>query len=902
MTSKELRRAFLDFFSEKQHRIVPSAPMVLKNDPTLMFTNAGMNQFKDYFLGNRKPESRRVADTQKCLRVTGKHNDLEEVGRDTYHHTMFEMLGNWSFGDYFKEEAIAWAWEFLTGRMKMDPDRIYATIFEGDPEEGLGEDTEAYDHWSRFLDQKKILKGSKKDNFWEMGDTGPCGPCSEIHLDLRDDAERKKVPGKELVNRNHPLVIEIWNLVFIQFNRKAGGQLENLPEKHVDTGMGFERLCMAMQQKKSNYDTDLFRPVIHEIESLSGKKYGSSEATDVAMRVVADHLRAISFAIADGQLPSNNKAGYVIRRILRRAVRYGFTYLEQKEPFIHTLVPVLVSLMGDTFPELKAQEELISRVIREEEQSFLSTLDTGIGLLDRLTEEARKENRQVISGKRAFELYDTFGFPLDLTELILAEKGMSVDREEFSREMEAQKNRSKKAAETEAGDWVEVPHARGYAAPGAPGEAAQGEADSDKSSTEHGNEFVGYDTLTAQVRITRYRKIRTKKGEQYHLVFNITPFYAESGGQIGDRGYIENEKERIEITDTRKENELIIHQAKKLPEDPSAVFTARVNEGRRVNTANNHTATHLMHHALREVLGKHVEQKGSLVDPDYLRFDFSHFSKVTDEELMEVERKVNRMIRQNNPVEEHRSIPMKEARGMGAIALFGEKYGESVRVIKFGESVELCGGIHVQSTGQIGIFKIVRESSVAAGIRRIEAVTGETAEKYIDDQLDMVRQISESFEKQKDLVKAVKGMLEENSRLAKQVERFQKMVLGVIARNLDQKMERVGDAFLVVSPVEVDEPSQLRDLAFRMRSRQEKICMALGAEIEGKAHLAIMLSDEVIRDHGLDASALIREIAPAIKGGGGGQPFFATAGGKEPSGIDSALEHARRIFMEKVKP
>jgi alanyl-tRNA synthetase len=876
MTSKEIRRAFLDFFDEKNHQIVPSAPMVLKNDPTLMFTNAGMNQFKDYFLGNRKPESRRVADTQKCLRVTGKHNDLEEVGHDTYHHTMFEMLGNWSFGDYFKEEAIGWAWEFLTVRMKLDPGRIYATVFKGDSREGIGEDTESYSHWSRFLAKDRILKGSKKDNFWEMGDTGPCGPCSEIHLDLRENDERGKVPGNALVNGDHPLVIEIWNLVFIQFNRKSGGELESLPEKHVDTGMGFERLCMAMQQKRSNYDTDLFRPIINEIATRASLEYGASEATDVAMRVVADHLRAISFSIADGQLPSNNRAGYVIRRILRRAVRYAFTYLDRKEPFMYGLVPVLVSLMGDTFPELKAQEELIRKVIREEEQSFLSTLDTGIGLLDRLVEEARKEKRRIISGKRAFELYDTFGFPLDLTELILAEKHMTVDREAFNREMAAQKDRSKKAAETEAGDWVEL----------LPGEE---------------EEFVGYEYLTAQVKVTRYRKVRTKKGERYHLVFDITPFYAESGGQTGDRGYIEHGKERIEIIDTRKENELIIHEAKQLPEDPSVVFTAKVNEGRRIRTANNHTATHLLHHALREVLGKHVEQKGSLVDPDYLRFDFSHFRKVTDEELREVERMVNRMIRQNSRVEEYRSVPMKEARDMGAIALFGEKYGDAVRVIRFGESVELCGGTHVEATGQIGVFKIVRESSIAAGIRRIEAVTGEAAEKFIDGQMDMLRQVSAMFEKQKDPVRAVKGMLEENSRLTGQVERFRKMMLGTFAGELEQKAERVGDALVVVSRIDVDDPSQLRDLAFRMRSHHRNICMALGAAIGGKAHLAVMLSDTPIKNYGLDATDIIREAAPEISGGGGGQPFFATAGGKDPAGIDRALERIREIFSGKVR-
>ncbi|MEN8230172.1 MAG: alanine--tRNA ligase [Bacteroidota bacterium] len=875
MTSQAIRDSFLEFFKEKTHKIVPSAPMVLKNDPTLMFTNAGMNQFKDYFLGNRKPAHRRVADTQKCLRVAGKHNDLEEVGHDTYHHTMFEMLGNWSFGDYFKKEAISWAWEFLTGRMKLDPDRIYVTIFEGDSKDGIERDQEACNHWKEFVKEAQILNGSKKDNFWEMGDTGPCGPCSEIHIDLRDEEERNKVPGAELVNRDHPLVIEIWNLVFIQFNRKVNGDLENLPEKHVDTGMGFERLCMALQHKKSNYDTDLFQPIIQEIAKLSGVQYGSNAASDVAMRVVADHLRAISFSIADGQLPSNNKAGYVIRRILRRAVRYGFTYLNQKEPFIHTLVPTLVETMGGTFPELEAQQALIQRVIREEEQSFLSTLDTGMRLLDQLVEKAREEKSKVIHGKEAFILYDTFGFPLDLTELILGEEGMTVNHDEFQKEMEAQKNRSKQAAETESGDWTIV-------------------------LPDDVEEFVGFEWLSTEVSITRYRKIVAKKKELYHLVFNITPFYAESGGQIGDRGILENEQEKVEIIDTKKENELIIHVAKKLPADPAATFQARVNEGRRIATTNNHTATHLMHHALREVLGAHVEQKGSLVDPDYLRFDFSHFQKVSDEELREVEQKVNRLIRLNSKVEEHRSLPMKKAEEMGAIALFGEKYGDAVRVIKFGDSVELCGGTHVEATGQIGIFRIFRESSIAAGIRRIEAFTGEVAERYIDEHMDMVRQIAGTFEKQKDLVKAVKGMADENSKLAKQVEQFQKNVLGVIAKTLEDKMEKIGDAALVTSKVELDNPAQLRDLAFQIRSRYPKVCLILGAEVDGKAHLAIMLSEEVQKNYELNASNMIREISGEIQGGGGGQPFFATAGGKNPAGIDAALEKAKKIVVDAV--
>ncbi len=667
MTSKEIRQSFLDFFREKEHRVLPSAPMVLKNDPTLMFTNAGMNQFKDYFLGTRRPTERRVSDTQKCLRVTGKHNDLEEVGHDTYHHTMFEMLGNWSFGDYFKKEAIAWAWEFLTERMKLETNQIYVTVFEGDPKDGVDRDQEAYDYWKEFLPPYRILNGSKKDNFWEMGETGPCGPCSEIHLDLRDENERKKIPGADLVNRDHPQVIEIWNLVFIQFNRKANGELENLPEKHVDTGMGFERLCMAVQQKKSNYDTDVFQPLIMEIARLSGTAYGSDHSADVAMRVVADHLRAVAFSIADGQLPSNNKAGYVIRRILRRAVRYGYTYLERTEPFIHTLVPTLVDSMGGAFPELEAQQELIQRVIREEEQSFLSTLETGMGLLDRLAVKAKEAKRDTLNGKDAFILYDTFGFPLDLTELILYEQGMKVNREEFQAEMDMQKKRSKKAAETESGDWTVL-------------------------ATDNTEEFVGYEWLSTDVKITRYRKVVSKKHELYHLVFNLTPFYAESGGQIGDRGIIENEKEKVEVIDTRKENELIIHVVKKLPEDPSATFTAKVNLDRRLRTANNHTATHLMHHALRQVLGEHVEQKGSLVEPDYLRFDFSHFQKLSGEELIKVEQIVNQMIRANSPIEEHRAVPMDKALDMGAIALFGEKYGDAVRVIKFGEVL----GIHLQ--------------------------------------------------------------------------------------------------------------------------------------------------------------------------------------------------------------
>ena len=840
-----------------------------------MFTNAGMNQFKDYFLGTRRPTERRVSDTQKCLRVTGKHNDLEEVGHDTYHHTMFEMLGNWSFGDYFKKEAIAWAWEFLIERMKLETNQIYVTVFEGDPKDGVDRDQEAYDYWKEFLPPYRILNGSKKDNFWEMGETGPCGPCSEIHLDLRDENERKKIPGADLVNRDHPQVIEIWNLVFIQFNRKANGELENLPEKHVDTGMGFERLCMAVQQKKSNYDTDVFQPLIMEIARLSGTAYGSDHSADVAMRVVADHLRAVAFSIADGQLPSNNKAGYVIRRILRRAVRYGYTYLERTEPFIHTLVPTLVDSMGGAFPELEAQQELIQRVIREEEQSFLSTLETGMGLLDRLAVKAKEAKRDTLNGKDAFILYDTFGFPLDLTELILYEQGMKVNREEFQAEMDMQKKRSKKAAETESGDWTVL-------------------------ATDNTEEFVGYEWLSTDVKITRYRKVVSKKHELYHLVFNLTPFYAESGGQIGDRGIIENEKEKVEVIDTRKENELIIHVVKKLPEDPSATFTAKVNLDRRLRTANNHTATHLMHHALRQVLGEHVEQKGSLVEPDYLRFDFSHFQKLSGEELIKVEQIVNQMIRANSPIEEHRAVPMDKALDMGAIALFGEKYGDAVRVIKFGESVELCGGTHVAATGQIGIFKIVRESSIAAGIRRIEAITGVVAERYINEHMEIVKQIAGSFENQKDLVKAVRSVLNEHSELAKKVGKFQKNMLGVIAKTLEDQMEKLGDIALISSRLDLDNPGLMKDLAFQARSRYPNICMILGTEIDGKAHLAIMLSESAIENYGLNASTLIREVSREIQGGGGGQPFFATAGGKNPAGIDKALANAEKIIREAI--
>ncbi|MEZ5071864.1 MAG: alanine--tRNA ligase [Bacteroidales bacterium] len=875
MTSKDIRKNFLEFFREKGHEIVPSAPMVLKSDPTLMFTNAGMNQFKDFFLGTQKAEHTKVADTQKCLRVTGKHNDLEEVGHDTYHHTMFEMLGNWSFGDYFKAEAIAWAWEFLTGRLGLNPEQFYITIFKGDAGDGLDRDQEAADLWKKFVPADRILEGDKKDNFWEMGDTGPCGPCSEIHVDLRSDADRRSVAGAGLVNSGHPQVVEIWNLVFIQFNRLSNGKLENLPEKHVDTGMGFERLCMAMQGKQSNYDTDLFQPVIQRLAGESGRPYGASRESDVAMRVVADHLRAISFSIADGQMPSNNKAGYVIRRILRRAVRYGYTYLGFTEAFMHRLVPVLVEVMGEQFPELRTQQDLIGKVIREEEQSFLSTLDTGIRLLDQLTEKARVEERTILSGKDAFVLYDTYGFPLDLTELILAEKNMRVDRTEFETEMQAQKSRSRQDAEREAGDWTVL----------IPG----------------GNvEFVGYDSLTSDARIVRYRHVVAKKKEYVHLVLDRTPFYAESGGQIGDRGVLVHGDDTVEILDTIKENDLIVHVCSRLPRDPKAPFVARVRDSLRIRTANNHTATHLMHHALRDILGTHVEQKGSLVEPTGLRFDFSHFQKMSDEEIRQVEQEVNRMIRMNHGLEEHRTLAMDKARDMGAMALFGEKYGDRVRVIKFGDSVELCGGTHVEATGQIGLFKILRESSIAAGIRRIEATTGEDAEAWVYGQLDSLQEIAGEFEKQKDLAKAVRDLRADHARLSRAVEGFQQQMLAESAKRLVDGAEKLGAWSLSKGRVDIQDPSQLRDLAFRVKSQQAGLALILGAEVEGKAHLAVLLPEELHKEKGLNASDIIRDAAREIQGGGGGQPFFATAGGKNPAGLDAAMARAAALVAEKL--
>ncbi len=873
MNSKAIRKAFLDFFISKQHTIVDSAPMVVKNDPTLMFTNAGMNQFKDIFLGNQAAKAARVADTQKCLRVSGKHNDLEEVGHDTYHHTMFEMLGNWSFGDYFKEEAIDWAWEFLHDKMGIAADRMYATVFEGSEDDNLGLDVEAQKIWLKHLPADRVLNGSKKDNFWEMGDTGPCGPCSELHVDLRDDEERAKVPGVDLVNQDHPLVIEIWNLVFIQFNRKANGSLEELPAKHVDTGMGFERLCMIIQGKKSNYDTDVFQPVIGKLGTLSNKKYGENEKDDIAMRVIADHLRAIAFAIADGQLPSNNKAGYVIRRILRRAVRYGYTFLGFREPFIYQLVETLKENMGDAFPELQAQQVLIEKVIKEEEESFLRTLSTGIKLLDELIGKAADNNKKEIEGKDAFVLYDTYGFPLDLTELIARENGLSVDEAGFNKEMEAQKNRSRNAAQQETDDWVELIKIESTA-------------------------FLGYDQLEAEIRIARYRKVVQKKKSFYQLVFDQTPFYGEAGGQVGDQGYLEANGVKTPVFDTQKENNLTVHLVEKLPENPEQVFKAVVNGDRRKQIASNHTATHLLHAALREVLGTHVEQKGSLVNADHLRFDFSHFQKVTDEELAKVEALVNNKIRENANLEEKRAIPMDEAKELGAMMLFGEKYGDAVRVIKFGESVELCGGTHAEATGQIGLLKIVSEGAVAAGIRRIEAITAARAEKYVNDQLGLLQTIKDTIKGSKDVVESIATLMKQNNELSKQIEDFQRESLKIVKANLKSKVMMERGVNIIAERVEVDNAGLLKDLVFQLKAEIENLFLVIGADIDGKPMLTVMISDNVVADKDLHAGKIVREAGKEIKGGGGGQPFYATAGGKDVNGLQAAIEKARSFIRK----
>ena len=868
MESNKIRQAFLDFFASKGHAIVPSAPMVVKNDPTLMFTNAGMNQFKDIFLGNAPRKYPRAADTQKCLRVSGKHNDLEEVGHDTYHHTMFEMLGNWSYGDYFKKEAIAWAWELLHDVYRLPAERMYATVFEGSEEDGVPFDQEAYDYWRQFLPEDHIIRGNKHDNFWEMGETGPCGPCSEIHFDLRDEAEIAAKPGREMVNAGHPQVIEIWNLVFMQFNRKANGSLEPLPARNVDTGMGFERLCMILQGKKSNYDTDVFQPTIQRISALSGKRYGENEQCDVAMRVMADHLRAIAFSIADGQLPSNVKAGYVIRRILRRAVRYGYTYLGFTEPTLCKLVAGLVEQMGGQFPELKAQQALIEKVIEEEESSFLRTLATGINLLDGVIARVKAEGISRISGKDAFVLYDTFGFPIDLTELIAREQGVEVDLEDFDKELQAQKARSRNAAAVDTDDWVELFPL--------------------KESI-----FTGYDTLVEQVRIARYRRVTSKGRTTYQLVFDRTPFYGNSGGQIGDVGYIQSGDEQVAIVDTEKENGLIIHIVEHLPSDPSAEFTAVVDAEKRQNAANNHTATHLLHAALREVLGKHVEQKGSMVTPEALRFDFSHFQKVTPEELRRVEQLVNRSVRANYPLEENRNATKEEAERCGAMMLFGEKYGDRVRMVKFGPSVELCGGTHTSATGNIGVFKIVNESAISAGVRRIEAVTGEAAERLFYAAEDTLRTVGEQLHNSQ-VLQAVRKMVESNEALSKEVETMRREQVSQWAEKvLASTPER--DGVLLIA-VQLERPADfVKDLAYAMRQRAPKLVFVVGTVAGGKPTLTVMLGEEIAA-RGVNAGAVVREAAKLMQGGGGGQPFFATAGGKNPDGLQAAMDKAVELI------
>ena len=870
MTSKEIRQSFLDFFASKGHHIVPSAPMVIKDDPTLMFTNAGMNQFKNIILGNDPIVYPRVADSQKCLRVSGKHNDLEEVGHDTYHHTMFEMLGNWSFGDYFKAEAIAWAWEYLTEVLKLDKNKLYVTVFEGAPSEGLTRDEEAAAMWEKYIAKDRIINGNKKDNFWEMGDTGPCGPCSEIHIDLRSDEERAKIDGKTLVNGDHPQVIEIWNNVFMQYNRKADGSLESLPNKVIDTGMGFERLCVAVQGKKSNYDTDVFQPLLQNIGEVCNCKYGADKKVDIAMRVIADHIRTIAFAITDGQLPSNAKAGYVIRRILRRAVRYGYTFMNQRSAFMYKLIPALIENMGEAYPELKAQQSLIEKVIKEEEESFLRTLETGIRLLDKVMEDTKKAKRSEISGVDAFTLYDTYGFPLDLTELILKENGLTLNSDDFNTEMEKQKNRARNAAAVETGDWISV-------------------AEGDSS-------FVGYDELTCETRILRYRKMAQKGKDYYQVVLSQTPFYAEMGGQVGDTGTLSNANETIEIQDTKRENNLPIHILAQLPKNITATFTATVNAKRRAAIEANHSATHLLHEALRELLGTHVEQKGSYVSAESLRFDFSHFQKVTPEELRTLEHMVNKRIRENVLLDEHRNVPIAEAKNMGAMALFGEKYGDSVRVIKYGSSVELCGGTHVKATGNIGMLRIVSESSIAAGIRRIEAVTGENAEILVDNLQDMQRAVQELFNNTPDIISAAKKSLEDNSIWKKKVEDFMQERALQLRETLLQHAQEI-NGIKVIRHMGNETPDMYKNIVphFKGKFADTKFMFVAGTIYEGKPTLTVFLSQPMV-DAGFHAGNMVREAAKLIEGGGGGQPFMASAGGKKPEGMNAAVDQVIELI------
>jgi len=878
MKSQDIRSQFLNFFEEKEHLIVPSAPIVLKDDPTLMFNNSGMAQFKEYFLGNATPKSKRIADTQKCLRVSGKHNDLEDVGFDTYHHTMFEMLGNWSFGDYFKKEAIAWAWEFLTDVLKLDKDRLYVSVFEGNEAENVPFDQEAWDIWKQYVSEDRIILGNKKDNFWEMGDQGPCGPCSEIHIDLRTDEERKTVSGKSLVNADHPQVVEIWNNVFMEFNRKADGSLEKLPAKHVDTGMGFERLCMAMQGVTSNYDTDVFTPLIKKVEEISGLKYTDNSIKNIseeqnkiniAIRVIVDHVRAVAFAIADGQLPSNTGAGYVIRRILRRAIRYGFTFLNQKEAFIYKLVEVLSNQMGEAFPEIKQQKGLVENVIKEEENSFLRTLEQGLHLLENVIKETKSN---VVSGAKAFELYDTFGFPKDLTALILKEKGLSFDEDEFEKSMLEQKNRSRAASEVAKDDWVVL---------------IDGNVET----------FVGYDQLENEVKITRYRKIDSKKdGILYQIVLNNTPFYPEGGGQVGDTGLLEWGNQSILILDTKKENNLILHLTHYLPDDLTLTFKAKVNEVLRSDSQKNHTATHLLHQALRTILGTHVEQKGSLVAPNYLRFDFSHFAKVSDEELQQVEQFVNQRIEEQLPLVEKRSIPFQQAIDEGAMALFGEKYGDNVRAIRFGESIELCGGTHVKNTADIWHFKITSEGAVAAGIRRIEAISGNGVKDFFKNQEELLFEVKQSLKNPQDVLKSVHSLQDENTKLKKQIEQLLRDKAKNLKGELLTEIEEINGVKFLAQKVDLD-ANGAKDLAYQLGENIDNLFLVLGTITEGKPMLTCYISKELTKEKNLNASQIVRELGKYIQGGGGGQPFFATAGGKNPSGMDEALTQAKNFLL-----